>query len=324
MQQFPGWDGSTQLFGKLYFPKPREDASARNVTKSSSPPPIVVMAHGLGLVQDASLDPFIRAFQDEGYAVMTFDYATFGYSEGLPRHQVIPSRHVEDLRSAIDHVRKNLYGTVDTDRIALWGTSLGGGHVLKVSADDSKVRAVVANVPHVKSAFESILGTILRDPYHASLGLLKISGALLKWIVTKFLNALSISSDTTTYIPLHGLPGSSAMMQNPGDDAGYGSLVKNLPATLRWNNLASVSSVVPVLLYRPFNTVHQITSPTLFISAEEDTLCPAADSFAAVKKMNPDKARLHVMKGLGHFDIYSGEALQVVLNETIRFLREHL
>jgi pimeloyl-ACP methyl ester carboxylesterase len=114
------------------------------------------------------------------------------------------------------------------------------------------------------------------------------------------------------------------MMQNPGDDEGYGSLVKNLPATLRWNNLASVSSVVPVLLYRPFNTVHQITSPTLFISAEEDTLCPAADSFAAVKKMNPDKARLHVMKGLGHFDVYSGEALQVVLNETIRFLREHL
>ena len=322
MQQFPGWDGSTQLFGKLYLPKPKEGAD--RVTKSTLLPPIIVMAHGLGLVQDASLNPFIRAFRDEGYAVLTFDYATFGYSEGLPRHQVIPSRHVEDLKGAIEHVRKNLSETVDTDRIALWGTSLGGGHVLRIAADDSKVRAVVANVPHVKSAFESILGTIRRDPYHASLGLIQVSGALAKWIVTKFLNILSLASDTTTYIPLHGRPGSSAMMQNKGDDEGYGSLVKKLPTTIQWNNLASVSSVVPVLLYRPFNTVHHITSPTLFVTAEEDTLCPAADSIAAVNKLNPDKARLYTMKGLGHFDVYSGEALQVVLNETVRFLKENL
>src|SRR5512134_1099992 len=33
---------------------------------------------------------------------------------------------------------------VDSDQVALWGTSLGGGHVVTVAADDPSIAAVVA------------------------------------------------------------------------------------------------------------------------------------------------------------------------------------
>ena len=43
---------------------------------------------------------------------------------------------------------------MDGARIALWGTSLGGGHAVIVAAEDGRVRAVVAQVPLVDSRVE--------------------------------------------------------------------------------------------------------------------------------------------------------------------------
>ena len=332
LQYFLGGDGITKLAGRFYPPDTIiKDAGAgtgdeeTNVASAdnSSKSPIIVMAHGLGLTQDCNLDAFIPAFRQAGMAVFTFDYATFGWSEGWPRHQVIPNRHVADLRAALKHVRTTLSEKVDIHRLALWGTSLGGGHVLSVAADDHDVRAVVANVPHVKSALESILGTVQRDPGVATLGLLKVAGALIKGVVN-FIVGFATKKDGTTYIPLHGLPGSAAIMQNPGDDEGYGRLVNSLPKDLQWKNRASVSSVVPLLLYRPYNSVQAITSPTLLLPAELDTLCPAAGSQAAAQLLGPNISKLVLLKGLAHFDMYEGEALQLVLKETVAFLREHL
>lgn len=333
LQTFQGGDGSTTLVGRFYPPlnsnNSNIDDDHDDDDDDTKPPPaataatapIVVMAHGLGLTQDCKLDAHIQAFRQIGLAVFTFDYATFGWSHGWPRHQVIPHRHVADLQAALVHVRK--LPQIDTERIALWGTSLGGGHVLSVAAVDSNIRAVVANVPHVKSALESLLGLIRRDPIPALQGLFQVGGSLVKG-VGSFLASMVTNQDGSTYIPLHGPPGSPAMLQNPGDDEGYGSLVENLPQDLQWRNLASVTSVLPTLFYRPYNSVKTIVSPTLFLPAELDTLCPAADSVAAAQLMNPDTTKLVMMKGKAHFDVYDGEGLDKSLHETITFFQEHV
>ncbi|KAG7351781.1 alpha/beta fold family hydrolase [Nitzschia inconspicua] len=320
--QFIGGDDTTILSGRLFLPPPPPNKEEEE--GNAAPPPLIVMANGLGLTQDSNIGPFAQAFNNAGFAVVTFDYATFGYSGGWPRHQVKPERHVADLKALLRYLKRNASDLpIDIERVALWGTSMGGGHILTVAADVATttddvlpIKAVVGNVPHVKSALESIFGTLLRDPSTTLRGLVKVTGALVKWTLAQVLTG------ETTYIPLHGPPGSAAMMQNPGDDGGYGRLILKETRQSGWTNLASVGSVLPTLLYRPFNTVGRIQVPVLLVVAENDFLCPAAAAIDAAA--NIKNARLFSMPDIGHFDVYDGNELRTALEETVAFLKEHL
>ena len=99
--------------------------------------------------------PWATAFQSLGFSETWYRaYATeyvpvllrgFGESGGEPRQVVdLPSQH-EDLRAAVAWVRGR--DDVDADRVALWGNSLGGAHVISVAADDPRIVAVVAQIP---------------------------------------------------------------------------------------------------------------------------------------------------------------------------------
>ena len=71
---------------------------------------------------------------------------------------------------------------IDPERIALWGTSFSGGHVIAVAADDPRIAAVVAQVqmidawrggPRVKRPTREVLGLFaaaLVDAIRARLG----------------------------------------------------------------------------------------------------------------------------------------------------------
>ncbi len=56
-----------------------------------------------------------------------------------------------------------LDGRVDPSRLALWGVSFSGGHVLSLAAQlGDNVTAVVANEPHLTSSIEMVKGTLTR------------------------------------------------------------------------------------------------------------------------------------------------------------------
>ena len=318
LQEFSGGDGLTRLVGRLHLPE--TSPMDQHLEEEDAPrPPIIVMAHGLGLVQDAKLDIFVQEYTKEGIAVMTFDYATFGWSEGWPRHQVIPRQHVNDWKAALEHVRTRLQNKVDTQRIAVWGISLSGGHVLRLAATDPDIIAVVSIVPHIKSGLEGVIGTIRNDPLPALIGLAKVGAALLKWVMIELLGVF-LPEYGEAYVPLHGSPGSAAVMQNPGDDEGFSRLVQNLPESLQWKNRASVASILPLLSNRPFNVVDQISCSTLHMAASLDTLCPAEAVEAATNRMDRNKTRHIILEGASHFDVYEGQFLQRVLQETRSFL----
>lgn len=107
--------------------------------------PIVVMAHGFGGTKDSGLAPFAEQFSAAGIDVLAFDYRGFGASEGAPRQQISIDRQVGDYQAAIT-TAKRLPG-VDPDRIALWGSSLSGGHVIRAGAGRDDVVAVIAMTP---------------------------------------------------------------------------------------------------------------------------------------------------------------------------------
>ncbi|YCU35597.1 alpha/beta hydrolase [Mycobacteroides abscessus] len=107
---------------------------------------VVVMAHGLGAVRWMRLDAFAEQFVKLGLAVVVFDYRYLGASGGQPRQLIDVDHQIEDWHAALAFAR-GLHG-VDTDRVFIWGSAFSGGHVLRVAANDSKVRAVISVCPY--------------------------------------------------------------------------------------------------------------------------------------------------------------------------------
>jgi uncharacterized protein len=105
---------------------------------------LVILGHGFSGTQDRLFDNAGR-FAEAGFAALTFDYRSFGESGGEPRQMVSVGGQLEDWRTAI-LLARGLEG-VDPDRIALWGSSLGGGHVIVVAAGVPRVAAVEVQAP---------------------------------------------------------------------------------------------------------------------------------------------------------------------------------
>jgi len=125
-----GFDvGGTSLSAWLYLP---EDLSA--------PVPCIVMNHGFGGTKDMALEAYALRFQKAGMAVLTYDHRYFGESEGEPRQLFSIPDQLEDCTAAIEYVRG--LSEVDPDRIALWGTSAGGGYGLVIAAQDRRIACI--------------------------------------------------------------------------------------------------------------------------------------------------------------------------------------
>ncbi len=111
--------------------------------------PVVVMGHGFGGTKDSGLAPFAEKFSAAGLDVVAFDYRGFGASEGDPRQQISINRQVADYQAAVAFAQR-LPG-VDANRVALWGSSLSGGHVIRVAAGRDDIVAVIAMTPLTNS-----------------------------------------------------------------------------------------------------------------------------------------------------------------------------
>ena len=131
--------------GDLYYP---------TGTPENAKLPTVIWLHGysqqLGYmwVYHNDLHP-ILALVKAGYAVLAFDQSGFGsrMSETGPFYDRYPhwsqmGRMVEDTRAAIDALEKD--GMVDSQRIYLFGYSMGGTVGLYTAALDSRVKGVVS------------------------------------------------------------------------------------------------------------------------------------------------------------------------------------
>lgn len=92
--------------------------------------PCVVMGNGGSGTKRLGLPGYAQAFASRGMAVLAFDYRYFGASDGEPRQVIDVAAQQDDYRAAVHCVRD--YDGVDPERVALWGTSLSGGHVLEM------------------------------------------------------------------------------------------------------------------------------------------------------------------------------------------------
>lgn len=264
------------------------------------PHPIVVMAHGFSATRELRLDTYAERFQAAGLGVLLFDYRHFGASDGRPRQLLDIRRQLDDWRAAIRYARNLAW----TDRIALFGSSYSGGHVVTLAAEDPGIAALVAQCPFsdgIATLRRIGLPTALRLTGH---GLLDQVRALL--------------GRSPHYLPAVAEPGGLGMMNTADAKAGMHAL---LPAGTRWENRVAARIGLRVPLYRPGRKAARVRCPGLWCITDHDTLCPAENTAAYAARAPRAEVKRYP---IGHFDIYVGEAFERAVADQTEFLRRHL
>ncbi|KAL9035497.1 MAG: hypothetical protein Q9180_004829, partial [Flavoplaca navasiana] len=77
-----------------------------------------------------------------------FNYRNFGDSNRQPRDEVSHYSRLQDWQDAISYATS--LPEIDSQKIGIWGTSLGGRDILAITSFDRRVKAVVAQAPLIK------------------------------------------------------------------------------------------------------------------------------------------------------------------------------
>jgi fermentation-respiration switch protein FrsA (DUF1100 family) len=271
----------------------------------SAPAPCVVLGHGFGGTKDCGLDGYAARFREAGFAALAFDYRHLGESGGEPRQLVWIPYQLADYAAAIDYARSR--PEIHPGRIALWGTSMSGGHVVVAAARDKDIACVVAQCPGLDghAAGSGILkreglGYILRMVMHGQRDLVR------SWLRL-----------TPHKIPLVGKSGTIAGMTTP--DA-YETFPKLVPEHFVNEICARIN--IRGDKYRPVKHARKVRCPVLLQICDNDNLAPlsAAEETARVL------GGLAEVKyyAIGHFDIYFGSHFERSVGDQIEFLKKHL
>jgi len=234
----------------------------------------IVMAHGFGAVKE-SLIPYAERFSED-FGVLLFDYRFFGESEGWPRQLIDIKMQLEDWRNAVEYVKNLGY-----EKIALWGTSFSGGHVLTI-ASEVDVDAVVSQVPFVDGL------AVAR-----ATGIKKVLRLTFSGIMDRLLSLIG----RVNYVPIFAPEGDFAFMSSREAEK-YRYII---PEGVEWFNAVPARIALSIVRYRPVEEVERIRCPVLYVVAERDGITPAEAALKAAK-MTKNSEVLRVNGD--HFDVY--------------------
>jgi uncharacterized protein len=260
----------------------------------------IVLCHGYTGVRSIYLPDNARVLSEAGYVVLTFDYKGWGDSDG-PKSRLAPYSRVADVQAALTFL--GAQPEVDANRLGIYGTSYGGATVVFVAAIDPRVKCVVA-VVGIGNGARWMRSVRRPDEYHDLLA--RTAADRLK----RTLAGVSDLADRNEIL----LPdrqsaelGAAARRDNP-------AAVTQLP----------LEFVDDTLGFNPEWVVDRIAPrPILFITADDDRLVPPEESEAMYARAGEPK-KLVVLKGIGHYEVYGGEAFRQVMDETVAWYRAHL
>jgi len=266
--------------------------------EGEGPFPLVVMAHGLAGIKEMRLDAYAAKFAEHGFACFVFDYRYFGESEGEPRQVLDINKQHQDWAAAVEYAR--YLKQVDRSKVILWGSSLSGGHVLKMAQELPSIAAVIAQVPHL-SGFASI-----RMNSFSKIILLSVHG-----MYDKVRAWLGLQPH---YVQACSEPDQLGLISAPGESKGYLNLV---PEGSRFDSRVSARFVIDVALYSPLRQLQKLTIPTLVQVGTEDLTTPAQPALD-VCPGNPNVTL--VQYETGHFQPYVEPMFSKVVADQIAFL----
>lgn len=279
----------------LHFPSGDDTCAAwlYDADAGPFPAPIVVMAHGLSGTRRDRLGPFAERFAAAGIAALVFDHRGFGDSSGEP-DLFEPARQLDDWRAAIAFAR-TLPG-IDPDRIATFGSSMGGGNALAAAAGDARIAAAVSQVPFLD---------MFRQAHRSSPA------------VTARTLAAAVRGG---HLPVVGQPSDAAFINAPGAEAGWRRVVATGDDS-RWRDRVSARWLLG-RPYRPARHASTLHCPWLVCVGEADRVARPGPAIAAARRAPYGELRTY--PGVDHFDIYGGPQHELVVADQLEFLERHL
>jgi len=263
--------------------------------------PAVIMCTGFSGTQDTpSIEAAALAFAEAGYVAVTFDYRNFGASAGQPRQLIDIAGQIADIAAVIARVRE--LPSVDPDAITLWGTSLGGAHVITAAAADARIAAVVAQIPfngfprkvegRSRKSTLALLWAMVRDQLHGWLG------------------------REPYYIAAVGGSGELAVMTGPEVTATIAAL-----ESPTWENRVAPRALLQMMRYQPERSARRLGMPVLVCIGERDKETLAVDSARLGDNAPHGTVRRYPFS---HFEFYRPEIREQVLADQIAFVDKAL
>ena len=280
-----------KLVGDIYVPDGLPSGEQRAA---------VLLCHGYTGVKDLYLPDNAKTLNDAGYVVMTFDYKGWGESEGT-RSRLAPYSRVADVQAAMTYL--GIQREADADRIGLYGTSYGGATVSWTGAVDQRAKCIV-----------SVVGI-----GHGARWMSRVR-RVDEWFDlqerSKEDREKRASTGESEYVDR------SEILLPDRQSA-------ELAAAARRNNPAAVGTIPleyvdDTIGFNPEWIVDKISPrPILFITSDNDRLVLPEESEQLYAHAGEPK-KLVVLKGYGHYEVYTEPAFSEVMAATLEWYRRYL
>lgn len=260
----------------------------------------IVLCHGYTGVRNLYLPDIARELNRFGYVVLTFDYKGWGDSDG-PKSRLSPYGRVIDSQAAITFL--GAQPMVDPDRIGIYGTSYGGATVVWTAAVDTRVKAVVGvvGIGHGRRWMRSV-----RRPDEFA-DLLERSRA------DRVRRAMTGQSEFVERSDIL-LPDRQSAELAAAQRKGNPGAVSQIP----------LEFIDDTLEFHPEWVVDKIAPrPLLLITTDDDRLVPPEESESLYARAGEPK-QLVVLKGWGHYEVYTGEPFRQVMAPTVEWFQRYL
>lgn len=268
----------------------------------------VVMAGGTGVTKEPATDPFAPRLQAAGFSVLAFDFRRLGASGGTPRQVVRVGDQVADYCAALAFAGS--LPEVDPRRIAVWGFSLAGGHVLRIAAREPGLAAAIAQAPLADGPAIALNAMRAMTPGAALRLHLRAAADLLRRRLLRRAPVL---------VPLSGPRGAVASLTTPDGARGPQALDPDGRYS-DWDQTVAAASALRAASYRPGRAAARIACPLLVVAYDNDQSVLTGPSVSAAARA--PRGELVRLPG-DHYAAF-GEAHEATLDAEITFLRAHV
>jgi len=278
--------GQDSIIGRLYEPE------------GSGPFPGVVLCHGFAGVKELLLPAYANRFAAAGLTALTFDYRGFGESGG-ERGRLVPDRQIEDIRGAIEFLVRQ--PKVSGDRVALWGTSLGGANAIVAALGNPHVKCLAAQLTFAD-------------------GERVVTGKMSSEEKEKFLSSLKRMSDRRARTGKETMVPLGDVLTDPQSAAFYERYSKDFPALDIEIPLLTVAETIKL---KPEQILPTLAIPLLVIGAGKDSVNPPEESRLLFEAANEPKSLL-MLDEATHYELYEGALLETASKRQIDWFQRYL
>jgi len=268
---------------------------------TDKPVPCIIMSNGFCGTKGMVLESYAKEYLKHGLATLTYDFRSFGLSQGQPRQWFDVKRQLEDLHATVAFARS--LDEIDSDQIILWGTSAGGGYGLIEASRDKKIAGVIGQCPSLDKKAD---------------GEVAVKREGMKYFLSLFMHAQrdkgrSRFGLSPHYIPVVGKEGHVAFFAAVEAEAGYSGLISPT-----FDNKVTARSMLGTPHTNPIDFSKNVSCPVLIQSCEKDNLVSKA-SYVETAKLIGDSAKI-ITYPCGHFDIYVGKDFELAVKDQIDFI----